>query len=57
MRRTATQLKARREERRALERAILRTLRAAYVHRDPPGTLDPLVVVTLLGLERARRAL
>lgn len=57
MKRTASQLKARREERRALERAILRTLRNAHVGGSPAGTLDSLVVVVLVGLERARRSL
>lgn len=47
-------LKRRRQERLALERAMLRTLRTASISQDP-GTLQFQDQAILWGLERARR--
>lgn len=49
-------LKKRREERRVLERAMLRALRAMWMGgSDKEGKLSAETQVTLWGLEKARR--
>jgi|GEM_PF-4048275 len=43
-------------ERKALEQAILRCLRGCWLGGDPKHYLSAEAQVTLIGLERARRA-
>ena len=49
--------KIRKQERQALERAILRALRSYYINTGsvPPGRLTDELQATLYGLEKARR--
>ena len=66
MTRENSKLRNKRRDKRALERAIIRTLRVADLDKSwtvegyktiQPGTLRADVQATLYGLEKARRAL
>ena len=57
MKRENSKLRNKRRDRRALDRAIVRTMRGAWLGGQDPSTLQPETVITLIGLERARRAL
>jgi hypothetical protein len=57
MKRENSKLRNKRRDRRCLERAIVRAMRGAWLGGQDPAKLEPTTVITLIGLERARRSL